>query len=133
MRDITYICYVSSSDVMSANVKLKTEKVNDIGLVYSNNFIHGTKLLFQYLSILFSSMIYHGFCPASFICANIIPIPKGSKVILSDSEKYRSIASSSLLGTILDHIIIVKQFDALTTSQHQYSFKKQHKYMVHQF
>ena len=62
-------------------------------------------------------------CPASFICANIIPIPKGSKVNLSDSDKYRSIAISSILGKILDHIIIVKQSDALTTSQDQYGSK----------
>ena len=68
-------------------------------------------------------MIYHRFRPASFICANIIPVPKGSKVNLSDSDKYRSIAISSILGNILDHIIIVKQSDALTTSQHQYGFK----------
>ena len=68
-------------------------------------------------------MIYHGFCHASFICANIFPVPRGSKVNLSDSDKYRSIAISTLLGKILDHIIIVKQSDALTTSQHQYGFK----------
>ena len=42
---------------------------------------------------------------------------------LSDSDKYRSIAISSILGKILDHIIIVKQSDALTTFQHQYGFK----------
>ena len=68
-------------------------------------------------------MIYHGFCPASFICANIIAIQKGSKVNLSDSDKCRSIAISSILGKILTHIIIVKQADALITSQHQYGFK----------
>ena len=58
-----------------------------------------------------------------FTSANIIPIPKGSKVNLSDSDKYRSIAISSILGKILDHIIIVKQSDTLITSQHQYGFK----------
>ena len=103
---------------MSAIGKLKSDKVNDNGLVYSNNFIRGTELLFQYLSILYTSMIFHGCCPPSFICANIIPIPKGSKVNLSDSDNYRSIAISSLLGKILDHSIIGKQSDALTTSQH---------------
>ena len=77
----------------------------------------------QYLSVLFTSMGFHGFCPPSFICDSIIPIPKDSKVNLSDSDKYRSIAISSLLGKVLDHIIIVKQSDALTTSQHQYGFK----------
>ena len=54
-------------------------------------------------------MVHHGFCPPTFILANIIPIPKGSKANLSDSDKYRSIAISSLLGKILDHFIIVKQ------------------------
>ena len=108
---------------MSAIGKLKTDKIIDNGLVYSINFTHGTELLFQYLGILYTSMVYHGFCPASFICANVLPIPKSSKVNLSDSDKYRSIAISIILGKILDNIIIVKQSDALTTSQHQYSFK----------
>ena len=35
-------------------------------------------------------MVYHGYCPPSFICANIIPIPKGSKANLSDSDKYNN-------------------------------------------
>ena len=108
---------------MSAIGKLKIDKISDNGLVYTNNFTHGTELLFQYLGILYTSMLYHGFCPASFICANTIPIPKGSKVNISDSDKYRSISISSILGKILDYIIIVKQSDALTTSQHQYGFK----------
>ena len=32
---------ISSSDVLRAITKLKTDKVNDNGLVYSNNLIHG--------------------------------------------------------------------------------------------
>ena len=68
-------------------------------------------------------MVYHGYCPPSFICANIIPIPKGSKANLSDSDKYRSIAISSLLGKILDHIIIEKQSEALKTCNYQFGFK----------
>ena len=91
--------------------------------MYSNNFKHCTELLFQYLSILFTSMVHHGFCPPTFICANIIPIPKGSKANLSDSDKYRSITISSLLGKILDYIIIVKQSEALKTSNYEFGFK----------
>ena len=82
--ECTHCHVIRSSDVMSAIGKLKSDKVNDNGLVYSNNFIHGTEL-FQYLSVLYTSMIFLRFCPPSFICANIIPIPKGSKVNLSDS------------------------------------------------
>ena len=114
---------ISSTDVSTAVSKLKTDKVNDNGMIYSNNFIHGTELLFQYLGLLYTSMVYHGYCPPSFICANIIPIPKGSKANLSDSDKYWSIAISSLLGKILDHIIIEKQSEALKTCNYQFGFK----------
>ena len=62
---------------------------------------------------MFTTIVFHSFCPSLFICANIISIPKDSKVNLSDSDKYRSIAISSLLGIILDDIIIVKQSDQL--------------------
>ena len=75
--------------------------------MYSNNFKLGAEQLFQYRSKhLYTSMLHHGFCPPTFICASIIPIPKGSKVNLSDTDQYRSIAICSLLGKILDHIII---------------------------
>ena len=117
--ECTHCHVIRSSDVMSAIGKLKSDKVNDNGLVFSNNFIRCTELLLQYLSVLYTSMVFHGFCPPSFFCANCIPIPKGSKVNLFDSDKYRRIVISSLLGKILDHIIILKQFDALTTFQHQ--------------
>ena len=122
-NECTHCHVISSSDVMSAIGKINTDKISVNGLVFSNNSTHGTGLLFQYLGILYTSMIYHVFCPASFIYANILLIPKGSKVNLSDSDKYRRIAISSILGKILDHVIIVKQSDALTTSQHQYGFK----------
>ena len=42
-------------------------------------------------------MVYHGYCPPLFICVDIITKPKGLKANLSDSDKYRSIAISSLL------------------------------------
>ena len=52
------------------------------------------------------------------VCVNIIPIPKVSKANLSDSDKYRSIAISSLLSKILDYIIIERQSKSLTTSNY---------------
>ena len=53
---------------MSAICKLKSDKVNDNGLVYSNNFIHGTELLFQYLSV-FDQILINDF---SWILSSVI-------------------------------------------------------------
>ena len=60
------------------------------------------------MSILFLSMIYHGFAPQTFICAKIIPIPKGS---------------SSVIGKILNHVILDRLSDCLKTSDYQFGFK----------
>ena len=50
------------------------------------------------MSILFTLMIFHGFAPQSFIRSNIIPLPKGSKVDMSDSTNYRRIAIGSIIS-----------------------------------
>ena len=68
-------------------------------------------------------MIYHGFAPQAFICAIIIPIPKGSKASLTSSDIYRSIAINNVIGKILDHVIIDRLSDCLKTSDYQFRFK----------
>ena len=47
-------------------------------------------------------MICHSYAPPSFIKTSIIPIPKGTKATLTDFDKYRSIAISSILSKVLD-------------------------------
>ena len=58
-------------------------------------------------------MIY---APTSFIKSSIIPIPKGAKANLTDSDKYRCIAISSLLCKLLDYVIIKEQNMSLNIS-----------------
>ena len=57
---------IRSSDVSNVIVKMKSDKISDDGLVYSNNFIYGTNLLWKCLGILFTAMIYHGFAPQAY-------------------------------------------------------------------
>ena len=54
-------------------------------------------------------MIDHGFAPDSFLQSSIVPIPKGARANVSDSNMYRSIAISRLLSKICDNIIIERQ------------------------
>ena len=68
-------------------------------------------------------MICHSYAPPSFIKSSIITIPKGTKATLTDSDKYRSIAISSILSKVLDYIIIDNQKLALQTSDYQFGFK----------
>ena len=117
-------CHViSMCNVKNAVAKLKPDKINEDGNVLSNNFIHGSDLLFIYIATLLELMISHSFAPPDFILSSIIPLPKNTKMALSDSDNYRSIAISSLLSKIFDHIIIEQQSKYLITSDYQFGFK----------
>ena len=78
--------------------RLKSDKSDVEGRVLSNNYIHGIDHLFMYLSFLFSSMINHGYAPAIFLQSNMVPIPKGARANVTDSNIYHSLAISSIMS-----------------------------------
>ena len=119
----THCHVIERNHVKSAIDKLKSSKIDQNGCIFSDSIIHGTELLFDYVCILFNAMICHSYAPPSFIKSSIIPIPKGTKATLTDSDKYRSIAISSILSKVLDYIIIDNQKLALQTSDYQFGFK----------
>ena len=72
---------------------------------------------------MFSPMSNHGYAPDTFLQANMIPIPKGVRANVTDSNMYRSIAISGIMSKILENVIIEQQQFALSTSAYQFGFK----------
>ena len=86
-------CHVITKfNVLKAAKKLKPDKVNEDGLLLSDNCIHGSDLLFVYISLLYTVMLSHSFAPPAFVISGIIPISEGARVALTKSKNYRSIA-----------------------------------------
>ena len=54
-------------------------------------------------------MLIHGFPPKGFLKSQIIPIPKNKRKSLNDMSNYRGIAMSSVLGKVLDSVIISRR------------------------
>ena len=65
-------------------------------------------------------MIYHSYATTSFIKSSIISIPKGARANLTDSDKYRSTAISSLLSSKISHL--KQQTISLALNQNLLSF-----------
>ena len=57
---------VWTADVIKAVKRLKTDKYNDDGIIMSNNFQHGTFLLYTRIAQLFSAMLCYGYAPQLF-------------------------------------------------------------------
>ena len=99
---------VTTVDVIKAVRRLKTDKCNDDGIITSNNFQHGTYLLYTRIAQLFSAMLFYGY--ALFLRSTMIPIPKGVQMLTYNTE--------ALLLVIID-----QQVDSLATSDYQFGFK----------
>ena len=67
-------------------------------------------------------MINHGYALATFLQSNMVPIPKGARANVTDSNMYRSIVLSCM-SKILDNVIIEQQQLALATPSYQFRFK----------
>jgi hypothetical protein len=57
----------------------------------------------------------HGSVIDDLLCSTLIPIPKRSNMNVTDSYNYRGIALSSVLGRILD-LIVLQRFTATVSS-----------------
>ena len=69
--------------------------------------------------MLFTAMLVHGVIPSDISVSTLIPIPKNKKKSLNDSDNYRAIALGSIIGKLLDKIILYKYSDSFITMDHQ--------------
>ena len=123
-------CYndhmVSVSNVISGVKNMKKGKYDGNLGHCSDHLINGTHKLFVYLSLLFQSMLIHGYVPSDLLLATIIPIPKDRNKTLNSSANYRGIALSSIVGKLFDIIVLSKNECVFETSELQFGFKSKH-------
>ena len=97
---------ITIDDIVESVQLFRPGKSGGANSVMSDSFIHGTNLLYQYILVLFNAMLMHGVSPDHFKISILIPIPKGVCVDKSNTSNYRAVALSSILGKMLDMIII---------------------------
>jgi hypothetical protein len=117
---------VTTQDVIDAVKKLKPYKVDGKFETYSDNLINGSNNLYVHLSILYTCMLTHNIVPEDMLLATLIPIPKSRRKSLRDSNNYRSIALSSIIGKVLDLIIMQKNLYVMQSQYMQFGFKSGH-------
>ena len=70
-------------------------------------------------------MFTHGFVMDELTVSTIVPIPK-PKCDACISGNYRGIAVCSIIGKLIDLVLLQKLADKLITSDLQFGFKKGH-------
>ena len=117
---------VDIEDVKQGIRKMKKGKTDGSNELMSDHIIHSGNRLQLYLSYLYTVMIGHGMAPDDLVSGTMVPLLKGKLANATISDNYRAITLSSLLGKLLEIIIMNKEEKNLKTSNLQFSFKKNH-------
>ena len=113
---------ISVNKLQYAINRLKSLKSNCTNQLFSDHFINGTVRFYTLISLLFTCMMSHGVAPSGLLLSATVPVPKDKLDNKSDSSKYRAIAISSILGKLLDSIIIQDQHVSLMADDLQFGF-----------
>ena len=92
--------------------------------IYAEHLKYAPKRLPQILSILFSSMISHGYIPTMMLEVVLVPVIKDKTKNINSKDNYRPIALASVVSKVLESILLEKMENYLTTAQNQFGFKK---------
>ena len=76
------------------------------------------------MSMLFNAVVIHECCPDGFLLRTLNPIPKSSHKSANDCDNYRGIALISIMGKVLDLVILKGKADIVQTSENLFGFKK---------
>ena len=119
-------CYVTPYMICTCISKLKKNKSDGDRGFNSNHLIYGCHRLNVILSILFNSMMSHGYYPQELLKSTIISIPKDRSASLSNSDNYRGISLFNSMCKLFDYVIIELSGTSLSTSDMQFGFKREH-------
>ena len=103
-------------DIQSVVKKLCTGKSGGVVLY------HLIVLFMVLIHCMLLLLLLHGTLPNECLVSILIPIPKGSRVDVRKTQNYHAIALSSIIGKILDNIIITSQRNVIKTSDLQLGY-----------
>ncbi len=79
---------VTLKHITDATKRLKCEKQDGVyNNMASEHFINASDSYYEYLCVLFSKCLLHGYIPSAMVLSTLIPIPKDNNYI-QNSDKY---------------------------------------------
>ena len=97
---------ITVEHVTNAITHLMSEKNDNFESLSSDNFKNGTHYINVYLSLLFSTMLSHSTTPAGLLLSTLVPLSKNKRGNKCDSNNYRVIAISSVIGKLFDTVLL---------------------------
>ena len=98
--------YITAQDVSRCFKSIKLGKAAGLDGLAAEHFVFSHNIICVQLSLLFASMLTHGYLPASLMQSAIVPILKNRQGDTSDKSNYRPIAIVTALSKIFELCIM---------------------------
>ena len=109
---------------MDGILNMKCNKSADDDEISAEHLNYAPLSVFIRLASLFNMMLNHAFVPNQFRLGYMIPLIKDHSGNHYDSGNYRGITISPTISKLFEHSLKLVFFYSLTTSPHQFGFKK---------
>ena len=121
--DCNSIC-ITSLNVIDAAICMRKGKSADESNITAEHLHNAPLALLQRLTTLFNAMLKHSFVPYQFRLGFMIPLIKDQSGNHASTNNYRGITISPIISKLFEHVLKIVFFDSLSTSEHQFGFKR---------
>ena len=126
LKSLSILFLFSYIDVKNAIKELKLGKSAGMDNLSSEHYRYASDRLCILFSLLFNSMLTHGYVPSHMMDSIIIPLLKDNKGDISDKDNYRPIAIMCISFKMVELLILQRYRTSLNTNSFQFSFKARH-------
>ena len=118
------VIVITAQDVSECFKSIKLGKAAGLDGLAAEHFVfsHRSTIICVHLSLLFASMLTHGYLHASLMQSAIVPILKNRQGDTSDKNNYRPIAIVTALSKIFELCITNLIESHLLTQENQFGF-----------
>ena len=105
---------------------LKLCKASGLDTLSAEHFRYASNRISVLLSLCFNAMLVHSHVPKAFSDTVLVPIIKDKNGDVTEIDKYRPIAITSVASKVFEKIILSRIQDCLYTNDNQFSYKVKH-------
>ena len=117
---------ITAPDVRECLKTIKLGKAAGLDGLAAEHFVFSHSIICVHLSLLFTSILIHGYLPESLMKSAIVPILKNRQGDTSDKNNYRPIAIVTAISKIFELCLMNLIESHLITKDNQFGFKKKH-------
>ena len=117
---------ITAPDVRECLKSIKMGKAAGLDGLAAEHFVYSHNIICAHLSLLFTSLLRHGYLPAALMQSAIVPILKNRQGDTSDINNYRPIAIVTAISKMFELCLMKLMESYLVTRDNQFGFKKKH-------